>query len=153
MATRPEPGGWTVEAIRASRPGSMLEAIGFEPLEVGDGRCVAAMEVGPSVTQPRGLVHTGAFVTLADAAATYAALTVTDPEATWDLDRFPYAVQVSANVVRNTDRGRVTADARVVHRGRTMQVVETEVRDGQGRLLARVTTTHVVVPRNGPAGA
>jgi uncharacterized protein (TIGR00369 family) len=129
----------------------MLGAIGFEPLEVGDGRCRAAMDSRPEVRQPLGLIHTGALVTLADATATCAALTVTDPGVTWDLDRFPYAVQVSTNVMRNTDRGRITAEARVVHRGRTMQVVETQVRDDAGRLLALVTTTHVVVPRNNAA--
>ncbi len=137
---------WTVERIRERRGGSMLALVGFEPVGVGEGRCVATMVARPDLLQPMGMLHTGAIVTLADAAATFAALTVTDPEATMEPERFPLAVQVSVNLVRNTREGMLSATAIARHPGRTTQVVETEVRDEQGRLLALATTTHVVVP-------
>jgi len=43
--------------------------------------------------------------------------------------------------------GRVTAVARPLHVGRTIIVVDTELRDGDGRLVARVTQTQAVLPR------
>jgi uncharacterized protein (TIGR00369 family) len=60
----------------------------------------------------------------------------------------PLTIQISANLIRNTDHGRITATAEVVHSGRTTQVVQTTVTDEDGRLLAVVTTTHVVVRRD-----
>jgi len=126
--------------------GTMLDTIGVEPLGIEPGRCVAALDHKPHLSIGSGVFHAGTIVTLADSCATYAALTVTDPEATMDASRFPLAVQISVSLVRITDHGRVTAEARVVHGGRTTQVVETRVTDEQGRLMATVTTTHIVVP-------
>jgi acyl-coenzyme A thioesterase PaaI-like protein len=44
--------------------------------------------------------------------------------------------------VRN---GRVTATATPLHRGGTTIVVETSVRDGAGKLVAKVTQTQLVL--------
>jgi len=54
----------------------------------------------------------------------------------------------SINQVRtNAGAGTITAEARPLHRGRTMIVMETHVRDAAGRELAAVTTTHLVLDR------
>ena len=66
---------------------------------------------------------------------------------------FPLAIQLSANLVRNTGEGKVTAEARLTHRGRTTMVVGTTVRDARGRTLVVCTTTHVVLPAAPPTGA
>ncbi|MGH2585806.1 MAG: PaaI family thioesterase, partial [Dehalococcoidia bacterium] len=55
------------------------------------------------------------------------------------------AIQLSANLIRNTGSGTATAEAKLVHRGRTTMVAETTVRDDQGRTLVIVTTTHIVL--------
>lgn len=132
--------------------GTMNGWLGFNPLVIESGRCVASMEVRRDLKQPQGILHGGALVTLADAAATYAALSITDPDATLDARSFPLTIQISVNLLRNTDHGTVTAEARVVHGGRTTQVVSTEVKDDRGRLLAAVTTTHITTGRSGPSG-
>lgn len=151
MSTHSQKTRWSPEAVRATNAGTMLDAIGFDPLEISPGRCVAAIDFRPDLTQPMGIFHGGAILTLADAAATYAALTLTDPDMVRAPGRVPLTVQLSANFVRNTDRGRITATAEVVHAGRTTQVVQTTVTDNEGRLLAVVTTTHVTVPAAGNA--
>src|SRR5262249_7209611 len=101
----------------------------------------------PALAIRSGVFHAGTLVTLADSAATFAALTITDPDASMAPELFPLAVQLSTSVVRNTDRGRVTAEALVQHGGRTTHVVQTRVSDEVGRLLALVTTIHLVVGR------
>ncbi len=72
---------------------------------------------------------------------------VVDPQGQVPPERFPLAVQLSANLLRNTSEGTITAEARPLHRGRTLIVVETEVRDATGRRLVVVTTTHLVPNR------
>ncbi len=57
---------------------------------------------------------------------------------------FPLSIQISSNLLRNTDRGKAIAEARIVHKGRTMMVVESTVRDDRDRLLAVVNSTHLV---------
>jgi uncharacterized protein (TIGR00369 family) len=137
---------WSSPQARAALEKTMLGTIGFELLELVPGRCVAAIAFRPGLAQPQGIFHAGAIVSLADTTASIAALTVTDPDATMAPGRFPLAVQISVNLVRNTDHGRITATADVIHGGRTTQVVETRINDEEGRLIALVTSTHVTVP-------
>jgi len=47
------------------------------------------------------------------------------------------------NLLRNTDRGTLTAEAQIVHRGRTTLVVEVLVFDDQRRLIAKLAATQL----------
>jgi 1,4-dihydroxy-2-naphthoyl-CoA hydrolase len=78
----------------------------------------------------------GALISLADITATAACLD--------KVETFPFTVQLSANLLRNTNSGTATAQSRVVHSGRTMKVVETIVSDDNNNVLVRVTTTHLI---------
>ena len=75
------------------------------------------------------------IISLADITATAACMEEGE-------ETFPYSVQLSANLLRNTNTGNATAEATVVHSGRTMKVVETVVTDDDNNVLVRVTTTH-----------
>ena len=59
---------------------------------------------------------------------------------------FPLSIQVSTNLIRNTDRGALTADAELVHRGKSTMVADVRVTDDQSRLIARATVT-LLVPK------
>jgi len=135
-----------LKALARLAQGTLVERLGIRTLELGDGRAVGEMEFRPDLCQLTGLLHAGAILALADTIATTAAMTVVNPEGDFDLSRFPLAIQISANLVRNTDGGKITAEAVATHRGRTTMVVETKVRDEGGRLLA-LTTTTLLVPQ------
>jgi uncharacterized protein (TIGR00369 family) len=98
------------------------------------------------VRQGTGVFAAGALMQLADVAATSvcqraAGSTMEDPKP------FPLSVQISVNLLRNVDKGKVIAESTIVHGGRTLTVVESKVRDEAGRLLCVVTSTHVAVAR------
>ncbi len=67
-------------------------------------------------------------------------------------DKFPLTVQLSANLIRNTDRGTLIAEALPIHKGRTTVVIQSTVKDEQGRLLATVTATQIVPGRYAELG-
>src|SRR5690349_2423018 len=133
--------------IEARGRGTMQETMGIRLVEATAEHIVMAMPFRPEVAQLTGLFHTGSLLTLADGAATVACLYALDPSGEQADTPFPLAVQVSANLIRNTGSGTATAEAKVVHKGRTTMVVETSVRDDEGRLLVLATTTHVVLQR------
>lgn len=54
-------------------------------------------------------------------------------------------VESKTNFLRAIRAGTAEATARVLHKGRTLIVVETEVRDDQGRLAAKVTQSQLVL--------
>ncbi|HLZ71379.1 MAG TPA: PaaI family thioesterase [Dehalococcoidia bacterium] len=123
-----------------------METLGYRLLAADAEHAVAELPFSDATAQLTGLFHTGALLALADSTATYLCLQNVYPGgAIDDPARFPLAIQISANLVRNTNRGSAFAEARLRHRGRTTLVVETHVRDGEDRTLAIVTTTHLVL--------
>ena len=56
---------------------------------------------------------------------------------------FPLTIQLSVNLVGNAGQGTLTAEAEIIHRGRTTLVVEVKVRDQQGKLIATLVATQL----------
>jgi 1,4-dihydroxy-2-naphthoyl-CoA hydrolase len=122
--------------------GTMMELIGFLLLEVSKERVVAELPFRDDLTQPTGLLHAGAILTLADTAATILANQNTMPgPGKCAPSQFAMTVQLSANFVRNSSTKKIVAEAIPVHVGRRTLVVQTTVCDEDGNLFATVTTT------------
>jgi acyl-coenzyme A thioesterase PaaI-like protein len=82
------------------------------------------------------LFHAGAIIALADETAT-AAATWENPPGEFRPGLFPLTLQMSGNLIRNTDDG-----AEVVHRGRTTPVAAVRVSaDDRQRLIAKLVAT------------
>lgn len=114
-----------------------------------DDHVVMSMDYQPGARQGTGVYASGIMMQLADVAATsvcFNHMRKHAPEGTPDLP-FPLAVQISTNLLRNTDHGKIFAESRLTHGGRMMLVCDSTLKDEEGRLLATVTTTHLVPPR------
>jgi uncharacterized protein (TIGR00369 family) len=122
--------------------GNIILALGLRPREETDDCVVMEMPMSRNVRQGTGVFAAGALMQLADVAAT-----VVCNRAAQTPDAFALSVQISMNLLRNTDHGTARTESRLVHRGRTMMVVESRVTDDDGRLLCIVTSTHVMAPR------
>jgi len=119
-------------------------------VSVGPGRAVAELDFRPSLAQLTGRFHAGAIIALADETATCAAMWEINPSGTFRPELFPLTLQLSVNLIRNTGRGTLTAEAQIVHRGRTTLVVEVQVFDDQRRLIAKLAATQLA-PAASPA--
>ncbi len=135
-----------VDEMLARYPTSMLSHVGIRYVERSDERVVAELDFRPELQQLTGLFHAGALVTLADSTATAAAMRHAHRGHGGPLppERFPLAVQISSAFLRNAGHGTVRAEARIIHPGRRMVVIETRVTDEDGRLLVVQTSTHLV---------
>lgn len=133
--------------LNTQKQGTMIDAHGTEFLRAGAGHAVARLAFKSSLTQLTGLFHAGAIIALADETATAAAMWETNPTADLKPERFPLTIQLSVNLIRNTNQGDITAEAHIIHRGRTTMVVEVKVQDEQERLLATVVVT-VLMPQS-----
>ena len=98
--------------------------------------------IGPGITNPFGVVHAGAMLWFADVTATM--LVIGDAEPAEGMTGFPLAINLAANFIGNQRDGTLIAVASFVKKGRTVSVVRTEVRGANDRLLADVTTSHVL---------
>ncbi len=132
------------EEFNRRMAGTMIAAHGTRFVEVSGERAVLELDFKPELTQMTGRFHAGAIISLADEACTALASAHAMSDGVWNPARFPLTVQLSANLLRNTNRGTITAEALPIHKGRTTVVVQSTVKDDAGRLLATVTATQIV---------
>jgi uncharacterized protein (TIGR00369 family) len=100
----------------------------------------ARLDWAPALCTAGGLLHGGAVMSLADSTgAACAFLNLPDGAAGTT------TVESKTNFLRGVHDGYVEAVSRPLHVGRTVVVVETDVRDPQDRLVARVLQTQLVL--------
>jgi uncharacterized protein (TIGR00369 family) len=132
-----------LEAIRdgALPPAPIQRLLGFELVEVEEGRTVFALEPGEQHYNPIGVVHGGIAATLLDSAMG-AAVHSTLPEGSGDTP-----LETSFNLVRPiaADTGRVLAEGRVLHRGGRVATAEGRVTTPDGTLLAHGSSTCLII--------
>ena len=111
----------------------------FIRLESAEPDCVAyCLEIRPESRNPFGMVHGGALYTLADDAAGGAAHS----------DGRHYVTQHGdLHFLDNRAHGTIRAMGRVRHRGRTTVLVDVEITDGAGALLATGAFSYFCVDR------
>jgi 1,4-dihydroxy-2-naphthoyl-CoA hydrolase len=116
--------------------------IEFTVTEHSADRVVSEMPFQPGIRNPFGVAHAGAILWLADVTAT---MLVLGPGQTSEGTKgFPLAIALNANFLGNQTDGSFTAVASYVKRGRTVSVVRTAVHGVGDKLVADVTTSHVL---------
>lgn len=126
---------------------TMLSALGGDMLEVRDGYARGILHLNEMVMQPTKVFHAGAIVTLADEVASTAIHGEESAEVLKKDKLFPYSVQLSVNLLTNDPVGPLTAESKVIKKGK-MTVVETTVTTSDGRTAAIMMSTHMMVDLN-----
>ena len=133
----------TPENLNAVSRNTMVEHIGIEFLEIGDDYLKARMPVDHRTTQPLGLLHGGASVTLAETLGSTAATLCVDMSQT-----VCAGLDINANHIRSVTSGFVYGTARPVHIGNSTQVWEIRITDEQDRLVCISRITMAVLNRD-----
>ncbi|HET9577644.1 MAG TPA: PaaI family thioesterase [Usitatibacter sp.] len=111
--------------------------LGVRLVEHGDGRAVIEVDLAPELHNSFGSAHGGVIMTLLDIAMAVAART-TDPKAVGAI-----TVEMKASFI-GTCTGRLIAEGRCLHTGKSVSFCEGEARDADGRLVARASGTFMV---------
>ena len=98
------------------------------------------LDWAPGLCTSAGLLHGGTVMALADTAGGALAFANLPDGANGTS-----TIESKTNFLRGARSGTVRAQARVLHVGGTTIVVETEIRDDTGRLLAKTTQTQAVL--------
>jgi uncharacterized protein (TIGR00369 family) len=127
---------------RASRSGSLFERsppigvlLGFETMGIDPGRSKLRMEAGPRHANPMGTLHGGVLCDLGDAAMGYAFASTLEEEESFT------TLELNVNYLKPVWNGELIATGEVVKSGRTVGLVECDVRDAEGSLVARLKST------------
>ena len=119
---------------------TLATTLGIDITEAGPERVVATMPVEPRHHQPLGYLHGGASVALAETVASVGAYLAAPDGHT------AFGMEINANHLRSKKEGTLTAVGEPIHRGRSTQVWQIEIRDEQDDLICVSRCTLAVVP-------
>jgi 1,4-dihydroxy-2-naphthoyl-CoA hydrolase len=130
------------ETVRALMPFAAtlgIVVLRYEPEEVR-----ARLAWSPELCTTGGAIHGGAVMALADSAGGACAYLNLPAGAAGTT-----TIESKTNFLRAVRDGHIEAAARPLHKGRTLIVVETDIRDAKQRLAARVTQSQLVLAGEG----
>lgn len=127
-------------------PPPVAELVGFRMVDVALGRTVFELDVSRRHANPMGTLHGGIVCDLADAAmGTAMATTLEGDESFTTLD-------LTAKYFKPVWNARLRATATVTKRTRTLGLIECEVVDEGGSLVAKVFSTCMALRGDGAKG-
>src|SRR5438093_1334756 len=128
----------TPDDVHAAMPYAAL--LGVEVVAASAEEVRGRLEWDESRCTAGGILHGGALIGLADCTGGLCAF-LNLPEGAAGTA----TIESKTNFFRPVSSGHVDAASRVLHAGRTTIVVETDLRDADGRHIARVTQTQAVL--------
>ena len=124
-----------------SRPIPLAKAMGVTFTEVDLDKVVATMVVRPDLCTLGNTIHGGAVMAFADSVGATATVINLPPEA-----KGTTTIESKTNFVGGAKEGStVTATATPIHKGRRTQVWQTRLVSEEGKLVAVVTQTQLVL--------
>lgn len=121
---------------------NFIDALGIKFTEISKERIVAEMEARAEHTNGSDAVHGGIYMAFADTlGARGAIMNLADGAVTSTLES-------KTNFLRGTRPGKLIGVCTPVHVGRTTQVWQTVVSNEEGKKLAVVSQTQIVMPGN-----
>jgi 1,4-dihydroxy-2-naphthoyl-CoA hydrolase len=120
---------------------TLINTLEIKVLEASPERVIATMPVQPKVHQPFGLLHGGASVALAETVASIGAfLSVAEQ------GMVAVGLEINANHLRGVREGIVTATATPIHKGRSTQVWQIEIKDENDKMVCISRCTLAIIP-------
>ena len=119
--------------------------LGLKLTGLESGSAVFTVEVDERHHNPLGTLHGGIYCDLADAAMGYAYAATLGEGETFT------TVELKINFFRPVRQGKLIAEARVVRAGANLGYVECDVKDGEGKLMARAASTCMKLRADRPA--
>jgi uncharacterized protein (TIGR00369 family) len=128
-------------AIQQRFKGLLPDLLGVELAEVTPDRVRAQMTARPDLCTTGGVLHGGAIMAFADTLGAVVAF-ANLPEGGRTT-----TIESKTNFIGGAPAGtRVSAESVPIHKGRTTVVCQTTVRSAEGKLLALITQTQLVIP-------
>ncbi|WP_394838752.1 PaaI family thioesterase [Pendulispora rubella] len=131
---------WIEQLVRGEvPPPPSAQLVGFRIVQIEPGRAVFELDAGPQHTNPMGTMHGGILCDLGDAAMGMAMSSTLEDDETFT------TIELSAKYFKPVRTGRLTAVGRAIKRTRSLGALETDITDQAGSLVARLSSTCMVL--------
>lgn len=132
----------TIEELNKFCANSFIDYLDIKFLDYGDDFVEARMPVNKNKLQPRGVMHGGVSLALAETVASAGSLLIVD-ETKYDV----LGLQVTGNHVSTVQSGEVSARAEIVHKGSSTHVWDVKISREDGKLISVARVTNIIIER------
>lgn len=119
-----------------------MEALGIEYTAIGDDFIRARMPVDHRTHQPMGLLHGGATAALAESMGSLGSYMLIDQN-----EKAVVGIEINANHLRSVRKGWVTAEGKLIHRGKSLHVWDIKVFDERNKPVSICRLTNMIIPK------
>lgn len=131
----------TLDWLKNRAQGYLPGEIGVEPVEVGDGRLVARLDIEQRHVAPNGYLHAATVIALADTTCGYATLAHLPPHG----HSFT-TIELKSNHLGTATEGAIRATATARHLGGKTHVWDADVtRETDGKVIALFRCTQMIL--------
>jgi 1,4-dihydroxy-2-naphthoyl-CoA hydrolase len=131
-----------LERIGIANRNTLVEHLGIEIIEVGEGYLRGRMPVDHRTHQQMGLLHGGASMVLAETLGSIGGMQYID-----STSQAVVGVEINGNHLKSARSGFVYGIARPLRTGRTLHVWSVEISDEEGDMVCICRLTLAVVSR------
>ncbi len=115
------------------------DLLGLELTDVRKGWARVRLAFDRKLVHPLGIAHGGTIFSAADSAVAMALIGMVDRSETFT------TVEMKLNYLKPFERGAITAEAVIVHKGSRTALGEVDVRDDEGNLVAKGLATYMIL--------
>lgn len=132
----------TLELLKKISLNTMVEHLGMEFTEIGDDYMIAKMPVDHRTKQPAGLLHGGAFVSLAETMGSVASVFCLSVDT-----KMPVGIEINANHLKSATSGYVWGKVTPIRVGQSLHVWNIEIHNDKKETVCVSRLTVMVVDR------
>lgn len=129
---------WDAEMARMNTA-PYCRLLGMKVVELAEGYARMTVTAHTDLHSMIKALHGGVLSSIADTAVAMALFTMMGPK------EKPLTVELNINYMRPAGDGLLTAEARIVNRGRRLAVGDVDITDSQNRLIAKSRATFMIV--------
>ena len=122
---------------------TLLSHLGIEFIDINDQSIVAKMPVNSKTSQPMGILHGGASVTLAESIGSIGSHILVD-----DKTENAVGVEINANHIRSVKSGFVTGIGSIIHKGKSTHIWNIEIFDEKNKLVSTSRLTVMILKKS-----
>jgi len=126
-----------MERVKTKQPYWGL--LGIELVDIKKGWAKLRLPFSEKLIHPYGIVNGGAIFSLADAAVAMALIGLIERD-----EQFT-TIEMNINYVRPFGDGEITAEAKIVNKGRSTALGDVDIIDQRGRLIAKSKATYMIM--------
>ena len=132
----------TLKLLNKMCENTLNETLNIKYTDIGDDFLVATMPLESRVHQPDGILNGGATMALVESVGSPTSMLAVD------MDKYSVrGIEFSANHLRSVKSGTVTATARIIHKGKTIHLVEIKIEDDRGRVISLCKITNYILAK------